>query len=401
MRIGSIAVFILLVVSSALAQIKLRLEFPSAGTRQVWVAPAPPSGKMPETTTIEGASGEIAPVSFGPNDKVFILDKATGNLAIRPISQISGTWKLAASDFSRIGRVVVKVEHEGKPVETAGVSLKCGSFSVSNLLDKNSVGEAIFFAVPPGSVQASVQYKTTDGSSPEPIRQSSDIKLQRSNPEPVLIISIPEEVATLSEATPENAQTNEPPKERGGFGSLGQVVWFLIVVAVIAAAVWFALKWLKANQDKVQGKLGAMGVEIPGQTKEPPADAYSPQTPIAPMPPEKIILDDAAPSPVSAPIAVASTTGEPRLVSTDGDALPLDEGTLEVGREAGLGLSLINESTVSRRHAEIVRNGDTVSVKDLGSTNGTFVNGAKVQGEVDLKPGDTVQFGAVKFRFEG
>jgi hypothetical protein len=287
-------------------------------------------------------------------------------------------------------------------VETASVSLKSDSFNSSNLLDKSSNGEAVFFGVPPGSVQASVQFKTTDGSSPEPIRQSTDIKLQRSNPEPVLIVSIPDEVATLSgEATSRVQDAKDAPKERGGFGSFGQVVSFLLALVVAVILVWFGLKWLKANQDKVQGKLSAMGVEIPGQTKEPAVDAYSPQAPIAPPPPEKIILDDAAPSPVLAPTAVASLTGEPRLVSTDGDALPLDEGTLEVGREAGLGLSLINESTVSRRHAEIVRNGAIVKVKDLGSTNGTFVNGVQVHGETDLRPGDMVQFGAVKFRFEG
>lgn len=367
----------------------------------MWVAPASPSGSMPETTTIEGASGEMVPGSFGPNDKVFVLDKATGNLAIKPVSQISGTWKLAPSNFNRIGKVVVRVEHDGKPVETAGISLKSGSFNVSNLLDKSSNGEAAFFAVPPGSVQASIQYKTTDGSSPEPIRQSTEIKLQRSNPEPVMIVSISDEVATLSGATPTSAQGTEQPKERGGFGTFGQLFSFLLALAVAIVLVWFGLKWLKANQDKVQGKLGAMGVEIPGQTKEPPVDAYSPQAPIAPLPPEKIILDDSVPSPVSSPAAVASVTGEPRLVSADGDALLLDEGTLEVGREAGLGLSLINESTVSRRHAEIVRNGASVSIKDLGSTNGTFVNGAQIHGETQVKPGDTVQFGAVKFRFEG
>jgi pSer/pThr/pTyr-binding forkhead associated (FHA) protein len=38
---------------------------------------------------------------------------------------------------------------------------------------------------------------------------------------------------------------------------------------------------------------------------------------------------------------------------------------------------------------------------DHGSTNGTFVNGAKVSGEAFLRPGDEVQFGAIRFRYEG
>jgi pSer/pThr/pTyr-binding forkhead associated (FHA) protein len=66
----------------------------------------------------------------------------------------------------------------------------------------------------------------------------------------------------------------------------------------------------------------------------------------------------------------------------------------------GLGLSLVNESTVSRHHAEVTRTGDAVTVKDLGSTNGTYVNGVKLDGERTLSPGDYVQFGAVKLRYE-
>lgn len=398
MRIGFIA-FFLLIASISAAQIKLRLEFPSEGTREVWVSPAPPTGQLPETITVEGKSTVFVPGSFGPNDKLFVLDKTTGNLAVKPLSQVSGSWMIAASDFNRIGKVTIRVEHEGRAVETASVAIKSGTYNSSSLLDKSSNGQTTFFAVPAGSVQATVQYKTTDGSSPDPIRQSTDLKLRRSNPEPVIVVSIPDEVATISGGASTSTAESGEPKERGGFGSLGQLLWFLIAVAIAAAAVWFFLKWLKANQDKVQGKLSAMGVEIPGQTKEPAADAYAPQKPIAPPPPEKILLDDAAPSP-TAPAAVAMMT-QPRLMSTDGDALPLEEGTLEVGRDAGLGLSLINESTVSRRHAEIIKSGSQVVVKDLGSTNGTFVNGVKVVGEKELRPGDHVQFGAVKFRFEG
>ena len=98
---------------------------------------------------------------------------------------------------------------------------------------------------------------------------------------------------------------------------------------------------------------------------------------------------------------LASGSGEPRLVSEEGDLIPLEEGSTRVGRDAGMGLSLLNESTVSRQHAELSRSGPVVRLKDLGSTNGTYVNGSKVEDEVELRPGDKVQFGAVRFRFEG
>lgn len=51
---------------------------------------------------------------------------------------------------------------------------------------------------------------------------------------------------------------------------------------------------------------------------------------------------------------------------------------------------------VSRKHCRIVRDGDSLKLEDLGSSNGTFLNGQRVQ-EALLTPGDTVQVGPVVF----
>jgi serine protease Do len=48
---------------------------------------------------------------------------------------------------------------------------------------------------------------------------------------------------------------------------------------------------------------------------------------------------------------------------------------------------------VSSRHAGIVRQGATFVVRDLGSTKGTFVNGARISGEVVLADGDVIRLG--------
>jgi len=60
----------------------------------------------------------------------------------------------------------------------------------------------------------------------------------------------------------------------------------------------------------------------------------------------------------------------------------------------------INDSSVSREHARINQMGDDYSVEDLGSTNGTMVNGQTIRGVVRLKPGDMITFGSVEFRLE-
>jgi pSer/pThr/pTyr-binding forkhead associated (FHA) protein len=77
---------------------------------------------------------------------------------------------------------------------------------------------------------------------------------------------------------------------------------------------------------------------------------------------------------------------------------------LEAGREAVIGRSAECELRVpsvaaSRRHAAVVRRGDDVLVRDLGSTNGTLVNGARIVGERALEAGDRIEVGGVIVTF--
>lgn len=54
-------------------------------------------------------------------------------------------------------------------------------------------------------------------------------------------------------------------------------------------------------------------------------------------------------------------------------------------------------TSISRRHCAITRNGTTVTIKDLGSRNGTLVNGEKTDGEVALQSGDEITIGSLGF----
>lgn len=59
----------------------------------------------------------------------------------------------------------------------------------------------------------------------------------------------------------------------------------------------------------------------------------------------------------------------------------------------------LDDVTVSRKHAEFVRQGTTFHVRDLGSLNGTFVGGKRIDGDVVLEDGIEVQVGKFKFTF--
>jgi hypothetical protein len=91
------------------------------------------------------------------------------------------------------------------------------------------------------------------------------------------------------------------------------------------------------------------------------------------------------------------TTGG-SLVLPDGKRIRLGAGTATIGRATECEVRLADTS-VSRRHAEVRATGDGWSVADLGSTNGTKVNGAIVT-ERKLKDGDTISVGDSHLKYE-
>jgi sigma-B regulation protein RsbU (phosphoserine phosphatase) len=79
-----------------------------------------------------------------------------------------------------------------------------------------------------------------------------------------------------------------------------------------------------------------------------------------------------------------------------GRRFPLSEPAVVVGRQPDAEVYL-ESLAVSRQHARILCENDTYAVEDLGSSNGTFVNGNRVQGRVALKEGDALQIGPYIF----
>ena len=103
---------------------------------------------------------------------------------------------------------------------------------------------------------------------------------------------------------------------------------------------------------------------------------------------------------VSCEIRATGTTAVTAVVILPDDRrLTLGSETLVIGRSADNAI-VFDDPNVSRRHAEISATGGGWVVKDLGSTNGTKVNGTIITGDRALRDGDIVSFASHSIRYE-
>ena len=100
------------------------------------------------------------------------------------------------------------------------------------------------------------------------------------------------------------------------------------------------------------------------------------------------------------------SSGESELIVEDSEVLapetrfPVRDGATSVGRSSASDIVLKSDDYASGRHARFTRHGGLLYVEDMGSTNGTFVNGRKTVGATPLRHGDTVRIGSTTFRYE-
>ena len=104
--------------------------------------------------------------------------------------------------------------------------------------------------------------------------------------------------------------------------------------------------------------------------------------------------------------AIGQTIRPGRLVVVGGDVLErgeqyeLDSASLTVGRSGENEIPIDGDEFASARHARVEPRRDGVWVHDLGSTNGTHVNGVRIDRPRKLVTGDVIRVGETELRFE-
>ena len=182
------------------------------------------------------------------------------------------------------------------------------------------------------------------------------------------------------------------PRDREGFADLEPSLHQELTVAL--------REYIKAEGYHVEGKArvafhtdpdlkrGRFEIEarnVDQGTKTEPAATDAPQPPTAP--PVLTVVHDA----FNRPPAIITLPA--------GQRVEIREGHYVLGRNLECDI-VLNDSNVSRRHAEFTCAAGEVAIRDLGSTNGTRVNGVLVTGEQILQHGDVIGFGSVQITFE-
>ncbi|MEZ5539071.1 MAG: FHA domain-containing protein [Pseudomonadales bacterium] len=112
----------------------------------------------------------------------------------------------------------------------------------------------------------------------------------------------------------------------------------------------------------------------------------------------------AAPSPKQAPRSAVNTSASWRLISDSswqpGKAFDLHAESVLLGRGKDCDI-VIPGNHLSRRHAQIFKHGDYLTVLDLDSANGSYVNEVRISGEQVVNPGDRLRFDVYSFRVQG
>ena len=190
------------------------------------------------------------------------------------------------------------------------------------------------------------------------------------------------------------------------YSFLGEVQVSLLTDAALKSGRFEVEASVKAGASASAPVAAAVVVE---PSPEPPAASIIPVV----VPP--VVVPPAITPPTITPPTIATPSipplpslgGAPMLKATltmaDGSRIALRPGVISVGRSAESTIPL-NDTNVSRRHAELRLRGEGADavwvLVDLGSTNGTLINGVKVNGEQVLRKNDAIVFGATKARYE-
>ena len=347
-----------------------------------------------------------------------VFDNQRGNTARLPVS-LDKPAVLNESAFKFAQAVYVPLQSKGRPVIEAQIEAEnaAKTYHQTRILSAADNGVARFENVPldepitltarysadsPKSVTETFsRVHPADGIHHEPITvEWADVKTVpapavAANPNPPVVPAAPGTVAPTA-APP--AAPAAPPAGNNPFGTV-------IGLLIIAGAGYGVYRLYSTGQLKTI--LDKAGIQIAAPAAE--GAAANPFT--LPKAERLTPITEGTADPFGGAAAVVGASpiagNGPRLIATagtySGQIFPLNTASADIGRDPMSPIPLPNDTNVSRRHAAIQGSGGgQYAVVDYGSSNGTYVNGVKIGAQTPqpLRPGDELNIGNTRFRFE-
>lgn len=179
---------------------------------------------------------------------------------------------------------------------------------------------------------------------------------------------------------------------------LGILKYFLLALVWLFFLRVVRAVWVEVRANRATGRVpGRVGPGVP----RPAATGSVPSPPSARSGADPTVVAGRV---ASSPWASSPRGGRLRLVVTEpperrGERFELERAGI-VGRGRACEIPLVTDSFVSKRHARIALRADGFWIEDLGSTNGTWVNGERLHQPAALVPGTRVQIGQTVLEVE-
>ncbi len=382
------------------------LETPSETGYSYAVMPAGTS--VPTWIDTKSTKTEIAAPSDVNGAYLWVRNTARNTLAKKSIIELVKTksWKPDAKEFNRRAEVMVHLQPESGIVDAGMLRVQGKGVDIDIFVTASEKNKITLYDTPV-STNLNISFEFESNGAKETVKagvaEDSDAK------EPV-VLAIPAKFESET-AEPTPGASGETPAKEGApedkpapapKNPLASFFQMLVGLAIVGGLGYLGYWYYKNNTKVVETVLNQAGVNT--SSNPDPTGAMPVQEPVK-RDLQKIQLPDGDAG-ITTPVVGAAAGSlssalvrNPRLVTASGDVVMLNPGVKTVGRE-GADLTLAGESSVSRQHASLTRDGDTITLTDLGSTNGTYLNGTKITTPSVLKPGDTIQFGAVAYRYE-
>lgn len=407
------------VPAPAIKTIKFSLLFDRPGEYECY--PIVDGQKGESITVPPGQANLDAEVSINTQG-IEILDTVSGLVANVPLGKIKPGAKIPVKPdaFNQLQAVVIQLHSKNGELAAKGVIRlePAKGDPIQYGLRTMDAGEVRFENIPLGKARIVAYANTGD----DVVKQTTVIAPAKGGGPLIISLTLPVEVATVKPSPspsgsgaatapgPNGAPTvivntgeNRPePKNDWVSGLMG--------IAILGAGGFFGYRYMKQRGLTVKEALNQIGVDSPGApVPSSPHAGLRSDNGVGTASPLPSLADLPVASVAKGPVSTEARPGfnGPRLIGLAGPAagntyaLTSDtENMLSVGRDPLSTIPFPSDSAVSRRHAVFLVNGAGWDVMDEGSTNGTYLNGKRLEGRAALSPGDEIQIGMSRFRFE-